>query len=168
MLRSAADARSGSGGGMGWLACGSLVNHLRNLKNLPPNHPSLEIAQSPSRCFNHPMRHNVLSTFFFIAILGMGCMGVAAPGNADEYCEDASHPQYDEAEREQSGSQNLKQSLLRKLRSETDHVVCLDAITPNPKLSHLGKGLYVWSTFGPEHKAEEGQAKEREWELFTG
>ena len=45
----------------------------------------------------------------------------------------------------------MNQKLLRKLRSETDHVVCLDAITPDPKLLNLGKGLYVWSTFAPEH-----------------
>ena len=48
----------------------------------PPT--SLEIAQSPSRCFNHPMRRNVLSTFLFVATLGLGCMGVAVPGRTDE------------------------------------------------------------------------------------
>ena len=44
---------------------------------------SLEIAQNPSRCFNHPMRRAVLSTFLFVAILGLGCMGVAVSGKAD-------------------------------------------------------------------------------------
>ena len=45
---------------------------------------SLEIAQSPSRCFNHPMKHTVLSTFLIVAILGLGCMGVTVPSKADE------------------------------------------------------------------------------------
>ena len=45
---------------------------------------SLEIAQSPSRWFNHPMRRTVLSTFLFTAILGLGCVGVAVPGQAEE------------------------------------------------------------------------------------
>ena len=78
------------------------------------------------------MRRAVLSTFLFVAILGLGCMGAVAPGKADEHCEDTSHPQYDAAECEQIGYQNLNQKLLRKLRSESDHVVCLDAITPRP------------------------------------
>ena len=30
------------------------------------------------------MRRTVLSTFLFVAILGLGCMGVAVPGKADE------------------------------------------------------------------------------------
>ena len=30
------------------------------------------------------MRHAVLSTFLFVAILGMGCMGVAVPGKTEE------------------------------------------------------------------------------------
>jgi len=30
------------------------------------------------------MRHAVLSTFLFVAILGLGCLGVAVPGKADE------------------------------------------------------------------------------------
>ena len=29
------------------------------------------------------MKRAVLSTFLFAAILGLGCMGVVAPGNAD-------------------------------------------------------------------------------------
>ena len=45
---------------------------------------SLEIAETPSWWFNHPMRRAVLSTFLFVAILGLGCMGVAVPGKADE------------------------------------------------------------------------------------
>ena len=61
------------------------------------------------------MKRAVLSTFLFAAILGLGCMGVVAPGNADEHCEDTSHPQYDAVECEQSGPQNLNQKLLRKL-----------------------------------------------------
>ena len=97
------------------------------------------------------MKRAVLSTFLFAALLGLGCMGAVAPGNADEHCEDTSPPQYDAAECEQIGYQNLNQKLLRKLRSETDHVVCLDAITLDPKLSNLEKGLYVGSTFAPEH-----------------
>ena len=44
------------------------------------------------------MRRIVLSIFLFAAIIGLGCMGVAVPGNADEHCEDTSHPQYDESE----------------------------------------------------------------------
>ena len=40
----------------------------------PSENPNttLEIAQPPSRCFNHPMRRTVLSTFLFAAILGPG------------------------------------------------------------------------------------------------
>jgi hypothetical protein len=34
------------------------------------------------------MRHTVLSTFLFVAILGLGCMGVTVPGQAD----DLKHP----------------------------------------------------------------------------
>jgi hypothetical protein len=30
------------------------------------------------------MRRTILSTFLFVAILGLGCMGVAVPGKADE------------------------------------------------------------------------------------
>ena len=97
------------------------------------------------------MRRTVLSTFLFAAILGLGCMGVAVLVKAYRYCEDTKHPQYDAPECEQSGSQTLNQELLHKLRSETDHVVCLDAITPNPKLSNLETGLYVWSTFAADH-----------------
>ena len=54
---------------------------------------SLEIAEYPSRCFNHPMRRAVLTTFLFTAILGLGCMGVAVPGKAHEHCDDLNHPQ---------------------------------------------------------------------------
>ena len=48
----------------------------------PSENPNttLEIAQPPSRCFNHPMRRTVLGTFLFVAILGLGCIGVAVPG----------------------------------------------------------------------------------------
>ena len=38
------------------------------------------------------MRRTALSTFLFLAILGLGCMGVSTPGNADEHCEDMSDP----------------------------------------------------------------------------
>lgn len=34
--------------------------------------------------YNRPMRRIVLSTFLFVAILGLGCMGVAVPGKAEE------------------------------------------------------------------------------------
>ena len=36
------------------------------------------------------MRRAVLSTFLFTTILGLGCMGVAVPGKADEL----KHPKY--------------------------------------------------------------------------
>ena len=42
----------------------------------------LEIAESPSWCFNHPMRHAVLSTFLFTAILGLGFIGFVNPVGA--------------------------------------------------------------------------------------
>ena len=50
------------------------------------------------------MRRAVLSSFLFVAILGLGCMGVAVPRIADEQCEDPYDPQYDPAECEGHGS----------------------------------------------------------------
>ena len=38
------------------------------------------------------MRRAVLSTFLFVAILGLGCMGVVTLSNADEHCEDPYDP----------------------------------------------------------------------------
>ena len=52
------------------------------------------------------MRHAVLSTFLFVAILGLGCMGVAVPGKAYGHCEDPNDPQYDPAECDGHSSQN--------------------------------------------------------------
>ena len=40
------------------------------------------------------MRRAAISTFLFVAILGLGCMGVAVPGKADEHCNE-NNPQYD-------------------------------------------------------------------------
>jgi hypothetical protein len=82
---------------------------------------SLEIAQSPSRWFNHPMRRTGFSTILFVAILGLGCMGVAVPSKADEHCEDIMDPRYDPAECEPD------QNSLRNLRSEADYRVCTEA-----------------------------------------
>ena len=52
------------------------------------------------------MRRAVLSTFLFVAILGLGCMGVAVPGKADEHCEDPNDPQYDPNECEEVSETN--------------------------------------------------------------
>jgi hypothetical protein len=49
------------------------------------------------------MRRAVLNTFLFVAILGLGCMGVTVPGKADDYC-DENNPQYDPSECEQEGN----------------------------------------------------------------
>ena len=37
----------------------------------------------------------VLCSFLFVAILGLGCIGVAVPGNAYGHCEDPNDPLYD-------------------------------------------------------------------------
>jgi hypothetical protein len=58
------------------------------------------------------MRRTILSTFLFVAILGLGCMGVAVPGKADEHCEDTNHPQYDPAECDEPKNKATKEELL--------------------------------------------------------
>ena len=73
---------------------------------------SLEIAETPSWWFNHPMRRAVLSTFLFVAILGLGCMGVAVPAKAYGHCEDTNDPQYDPNECEEvSGGNSLDKAI---------------------------------------------------------
>jgi hypothetical protein len=46
---------------------------------------SREIAKNLSWWFNHPMKRTVLRTVLIVAILGLACMGVSAPGKADEF-----------------------------------------------------------------------------------
>jgi len=85
---------------------------------------SLEIAQSPSRWFNHPMRRTVLSTFLFVTILGPGCMGVTVPSQAEEL----KHPI--ELGKE---CKVLFQEYYDRSRSDTDQAGNLDAdVIPEP------------------------------------
>ena len=54
------------------------------------------------------MRRAALSTFLFVAVLGLGCMGVAVPGKASDHCEDTSHPRYDASECDERSAPFLK------------------------------------------------------------
>ena len=60
------------------------------------------------------MRSTALSTFLFVAILSLGCLGVALPGKADEHCEDPNNPQYDPAECDGHSSQNEPKDKAKK------------------------------------------------------
>ena len=57
------------------------------------------------------MRRAVLSTFLFVAILGLGCMGVVTPSKADEHCEDTNDPQYDPSECEGTSSGDFQKGM---------------------------------------------------------
>ena len=69
------------------------------------------------------MRRAVLSTCLFVAILGLGCMGVAVPGNAYGHCEDANDPQYDPNECEEvSGGSSLDKAINFTAKSKASFV----------------------------------------------
>ena len=88
------------------------------------------------------MRRTVLSTFLFVAILGLGCMGLAVPGNTEEHCEDPNDPQYDagECEPDQITKANIA------LDYATDLRVCFWAVTSDAQPN--------WKNHWPRFKAE--------------
>ena len=69
------------------------------------------------------MRRTVLSTFLFVAILGLGCTGVAVSAKAYGHCEDANDPQYDPNECEQkSGGNSLDKAINFTAKSNASFV----------------------------------------------
>jgi len=109
------------------------------------------------------MRRVDLRTFLFVAILGLGCMGVSAPGKADGHCEDKSNPRYDPVDCEEQGK-NSNSSSLGELKTGWHAYKIGDYATALREFNHLAErgNTDAQVMLGQMHEKGEGVPQDSE------